>query len=328
MSSPPPSGAPQSPPQSPPQSLSPLRRLDALIYAIEQTLVTFAASVMVITVTLDILSRALQGVQSEPSLTLLSLAGLLPSRLPAGVTATSSLLAPALAALSVFGFGWAAAASRLREAAAGGEPPAQGAALKAGLIALLTSYVLCVIVYQAPSWAVCAGLSLLGLGAVALSALRAGAHGAAGGLAVGALVSAWLASKLPQDYIWSQELSLILLAWVAFVGGSMATYQHKHIEISALAKVIPAKARPWVRPVSLLVTALFSGYVAALMGISAFGPMGSLASGEVRPATGIPSWVILLAGVTSFGMIALRSFAYGVMLFLDPRALPEKEQSH
>lgn len=310
----------------------PLRRLDAAVYAAEQALVTLAAAVMVTTVTLDILSRALRGAQSEPAVSALSLFGLLPSQLPAGVTPTFALLPPLLSALAAFGFGWGAFSAR-RRGLEGAETAAKtgsgrGAALRAGGLALALTYALCVLVYQAPSWLVCAALALAGLGAAAWRAWAAGERGAAGGLGAAAVVTAWLAAALPQDYIWSQELSLILLAWVAFVGGSMATYQHKHIEISALAKLIPARARPLVRPVSLIATALFSGYVALLMGVSAFGPMGSLASGEVRPATGIPSWVILLAGVASFGMIALRSLSYGVAGLLDPQSLPEKEASH
>jgi len=314
---------------------SPLRRLDAGLYAAEQALVTLAAAVMVITVTLDILARALRGAQTEPALSALSLFGLLPSQLPAGVTPTGALLPPLLAALAAFGFGWGAVASRRRAArgAAGagageGAGSDRAAALKAGALSLALTYALCVAVYQAPSWVVCSALALLGLGAAAWGAWREGRPAAAGGLAALALVTAWLASRLPQDYIWSQELSLILLAWVAFLGGSMATYQHKHIEISALGKLVPPRARPLVRPAGLLATALFSGYVALLMGVGAFGPTGSLASGEVRPATGVPSWVILFAGVVSFGLIALRSLAYSLAAFRDPQALPEKENTH
>ena len=129
---------------------------------------------------------------------------------------------------------------------------------------------------------------------------------------------AWASLSLPQGYIWSQELSLILLAWVAFLGASMATFQNKHIQISALAGLIPRNLKPYVRPLGLIITSLFCAYITTSLSMSVFGDKGSFMSGEVRPATGIPAWVILFSGVVSFGLITVRSFAYGIWGVLHP----------
>jgi TRAP-type C4-dicarboxylate transport system permease small subunit len=326
-----PNPSPPSPPSSAP--LSPLRRLDELIFTFEGALVSFAAATMVLTVTLDILFRALKGAQTAPLAQALTLWGLTET---APETSETSYLTPLLLTLVTFGFGWGVYASAHRgqegtseSAQEGGSKSAiQRRALLVGALTTLGLFAFSVLVRSAPSWLVCTGLTLIAGGLLTARAHRGQQAQQAVGFAIGAALTAWFATKLPQGYIWSQELSLILLAWLAFVGGSMATYQQKHIEISALAKLIPAKLQPWVRPVSLAVTGLFSAYVCALLFEGAFGEKGSWASGEVRPATQIPTWVILLSGVVSFGMIALRSLAYRVALLRDPQALPEKEELH
>ena len=306
---------------TPPEPTSGWRAVDARLFRLEGALVTFAAAAMVATVTLDILFRALKGAQTAPLAQLLTLWG------SVGPTPAADLPvsygAPLTFALLSFGFGWGVYRASHR-----GEEGASAQAIKVGALTLIGLYAFSVALRNTPSWLMCAGLSLVAGGALVAHALKRGEAAQAGGLGLATLVTAGLSTKLPQDYIWSQELSLILLAWLAFVGGSMATYQQKHIEISALAKVIPERLRPWVRPLSLAVTGLVSAYVCALLFESAFGARGSWVSGEVRPATQIPTWVILLAGVVSFGLIALRSLLYSVALFRDPQSLPEKEDLH
>jgi len=299
----------------------PFARLDALIFDLERAIVTVAAIAMVTTVTLDILFRSLKGLSSRPLIDLFSLFGLI-APLP-DIPLEQNLTSFGAFLLVSYGFGWGVYRSAHR-----GEEAAARVAHKAGALSLVGLIALCVVIRYVPSWFVCGGLCLAG-GALMARRLWAAGRGAqaASTLAVG-VVATWLCRSLPQDYIWSQELSLILLAWLAFVGGSMATYQHKHIEISALSKLVPERLRCWVRPMSLIATGLFSAYVCALLTESAFGPTGSYVSGEVRPATQIPTWIILLAGVFAFGMIAIRSVAYGVTALRDPHNQPEKEALH
>ncbi|MEE2789501.1 MAG: TRAP transporter small permease subunit, partial [Myxococcota bacterium] len=73
-------------------------------------------------------------------------------------------------------------------------------------------------------------------------------------LAVTIVWAGWYGcAQLPTDivtggmqlgYVWSQELALILLAWVAFIGASMATRAGRHIQVDALSKILPARVRP------------------------------------------------------------------------------------
>jgi len=303
------------------EAVSPLRRLDAMIFELEKVIVTISAVAMVTTVSLDILFRALKGLQSRPLIDLFSLFGLI-APLP-DIPLERNLLSFCLFLLFSYGFGWGVYRSAHR-----GEEGASREAHKAGAFSLALLITVCVVVRYVPSWFVCGSLSAVTGVAVAWLQWGRGLKSHAGLSLAGGVLGAWLCRSLPQDYIWSQELSLILLSWLAFVGGSMATYQHKHIEISALSKLIPASLSPWVRPLSLMATGLFSLYVCALLTESAFGATGSYISGEVRPATQIPTWIILLSGVFAFGMIALRSIGYSVAGLLDPSSLAEKEAVH
>ena len=84
------------------------------------------------------------------------------------------------------------------------------------------------------------------------------------------------------------------------------------------AKLIPEAYRARAESTGLILTGLFAGYLMISLFGSVFGPMGSYHSGEVRPSTGIPAWVILFSGVVSFTMITARSFAYGARALNSP----------
>jgi TRAP-type C4-dicarboxylate transport system permease small subunit len=188
-----------------------------------------------------------------------------------------------------------------------------------GVAAVGLSYGFVQFIVTQPSWLVC--LVLLNLGCVGFlidAARRKDWLASALAVAVAALGSK-ACTLLPQDYIWSQELSLMLLAWMAFMGGSMATRVGKHIQVDALSRLIPATLRPWSHALGLVVTTVFCAYLTALAYEHVFGPTGDYASGEVRPSTGIPAWTIILAMVVSFGVMTVRLAAKSIDALLNPR---------
>ena len=297
-------------------NISFLKRVDDLCYALEQRLVTIAALLMTTTVCLDIVYRSLNGQQSQPFVSLISLFGAFGEVDP---NLKTSLVPTIALFLAPFGLGWAVYASLHR-----GEVNNGKSAVIHGFLWSVGAYVLAVAIYALPSCYVCMLLSLLVGGLI--SYRSEGKERLMNSLLT--LLVAWGALSLPQGYIWSQELSLILLAWVAFLGASMATYQNKHIQISALAGLIPQGLKPYVRPIGLIATSLFTAYIASSLTMSVFGDKGSFASGETRPATGIPAWVILFSGVIAFTLITVRSFAYGVWAFMNPHEQNKEELSH
>ncbi|MCS6798927.1 MAG: TRAP transporter small permease [Myxococcota bacterium] len=62
-------------------------------------------------------------------------------------------------------------------------------------------------------------------------------------------------------YGWAQELSLLLLLWVGFLGMSICAYAGKHMRLEAFERLLPAG---WARPVhaaGFLLAALFCAYL-------------------------------------------------------------------
>ena len=298
------------------QSFATLRRIDQVIFTLEQRLVSVAAMLMTTTVCLDIIYRSLKGQQSEPFFSIMNLYGSSAKQ----ITELPFSIAPVISLVLVpFGLGWAVYASLHR-----GEEGNVNKALINGVWWSLGGVFSALLIYHCPSKYVCLLLCVIVGGLISFK--TEGMERLING-ALTALVGVGCLS-LPQGYIWSQELSLILLAWVAFLGASMATFQNKHIQISALVGLIPEKFKPYIRPIGLIATSLFCAYITISLSMSVFGSKGSFFSGETRPATGIPAWVILFSGVVSFTLITLRSFAYGFWGLMHPDQQPEEELGH
>ena len=279
-------------------------------------------TVMTVTVCLDITHRALMSQQSEHFLSLIHLFGLLERHIS---TTTTSDISPILTLLGApWVIGWAVYASQHR-----GEERVAARAARHGVLWIVGALVGALALYHVPSSLICAAL------------------GVASGIFIGArdrtlltrpltllgLIAyqgcvIYLSLQAPRDYIWSQELSLILLAWVAFLGSSMATHLHKHIQIKAFFGLYPERFKPYVIAYGLFLTALFAAYLTLSLGYSVFGESGSFYSGERRPATKIPGWVILFSGVVSFALICARSLFYAIMIIRDPSEAPRDGESH
>ena len=298
-----------------PASASALKRLDVFVFRCETVLVTVAALIMTSTVCLDIFSRLLRSQQSFEFAWVMSGFGLFsdaPSSLESSILPVIALLTiPLLLGSSSY------------SAQHRGEDGLRARALIHGLWWTLGVIFSSIFICQAPSRVVCFALSI-GVGG-ALIYKRVGSPLFIGILS--ALLS-WGAWQLPQGYIWSQELSLILLAWVAFLGASMATHEHKHIKVSAFAKLIPTSLRGHAESIGLILTGLFAAYLAISLFGSVFGARGSYVSGETRPSTGLPAWIILFAGVVAFTTVTARSLAYGVHGLLNAQSDTLSVDSH
>jgi TRAP-type C4-dicarboxylate transport system permease small subunit len=299
--------------------------VDAGVHAVERVAITAALLAMTATVTLDIAFRAFKSPRSQIADKLEAVIGWIAGPVGEGLSAAlHGWVAPGLIALATFGCGWAALAAA-RHARGQTTPRILGAGAGLATLALGWGFVQALVRLES-RW-VCLGLLALGCLAYAVYALRNRQWG--GLLVVLALggLGGWGCTFLRQDYIWSQELSLILLAWVAFLGGSMATRTKQHIVVDALARAVPKPVQPWTRALGLLATTLACAFVVVLAYEHIFGPRGDWASGELRPATGIPAWTITMAALVSFALMALRFGAQTVDAFLHPRP-PEQRQIH
>ena len=107
----------------------------------------------------------------------------------------------------------------------------------------------------------------------------------------------------------------------------MATRAGRHIQVDALSKVVPNQLRPWTRAIGLTIATLFCAYLTYLAYIHVFGATGDFYGGEIRPATRLPAWVIILSAIVSFGLMTIRFGAMSVDAFMDRRP-PSEELLH
>jgi TRAP-type C4-dicarboxylate transport system permease small subunit len=63
---------------------------------------------------------------------------------------------------------------------------------------------------------------------------------------------------MPNGFIWSQPLALVLTLWVGFFGASMCTHDNKHLRVEAVQRFLPESVRPLIGFVSGVVTTTFT----------------------------------------------------------------------
>lgn len=81
------------------------------------------------------------------------------------------------------------------------------------------------------------------------------------------------ASLLGRSFPWAQELSILLFAWIVFLGAGVLTRWGGHIAIDIIAERLPAAAQRWLKVVyavlALLLVAVlvyFGGQMALFVG--------------------------------------------------------------
>lgn len=302
-----------------------LGTLDGALYAFEKAFVTVAGLVMTFTVTLGIIYRSFATPRSRIGELI---AGIMTEGEgqpdPALLEQLNTTTVPIILALTAFACGWGMYAARRRRVDRPG-PKWWGPIW--GAVALIGAYGLIQFVVAVPSrWVTLTALEAGMLGYLAYSLKTGQRAGIALAILFGAL-GGWACTLLPEGYTWAEELALILLAWMAFLGASMATRVQRHIVVDALARAMPDKLAVYARALGLLITAVICLYVAALGYQAIFGPRGDLVSGEIRPATGLPAWTITASVAFAFAFMGARFLIYALHAFLHP-SLPERQVSH
>lgn len=303
----------------------PLQLIDDGIYRVERTFVTLAALLMTVTVTLDIIYRSFATQESQLSKKLQTMLGWFGAeKSQSQYEMLRDYVSPALLIGLTFVTGWAIfSATRTRREKA---TPA-GLGMAVGAASVVAGYAFVQFVVKVPSKWVCMILLLVGCAAYVLYAIREADWPGVLLTAIVAVMGSWGALQMPAQYIWSQELSLILLAWMAFIGASMATRAERHITVDALGRLIPKSLRPYSRALGLLATAIFCMYMTYLSYEHVFGPTGDYALGEKRPSTQIPAWTIILSVLVAFVLMSGRFLAKAIDGFINPK-VPEQELTH
>ncbi len=136
--------------------------------------------------------------------------------------------------------------------------------------------------------------------------------------ALGIVAAGWLGMEafvriLPNGLVWSQTLGLVFMLWVACIGASLATYEHRHLALDLGAKVWPKKILPFTQALGNGVTALFCltlGVLAIFSIRSHYGDWHDTGgAGGIFAALPVPKWIAFLAMPTGFFIMAARFFA-------------------
>jgi len=299
--------------------------VDEAVYRTEVALVTIAALVMTATVSLAILHRSFESSDSLLAKKLLAFLGLFGvENTPDNQVFLTTWVTPAILCGIIYFVSrsiFVAAATRR------GRVLSRRNGILAGGGGIIFAYLLLQVILSVSSRWVCTGLVLLGCSAWLYQSIR-DKRRLDSILAVLLAYGGYLAcATLRPGYSWAQELSLILLAWMAFLGASMATRSRRHIQVDALSKLVPHRFRPWSRALGLTIATLFCAYLTYLAYRHVFGANGDFYGGELRPATRLPAWVIILSALVSFGLMTLRFGAMSIDAYCRPR-MPDEEVIH
>lgn len=292
-----------------PQAARPLARLDALTYAVERGLITGALLLMTFTYCLQIAHREMRAqVNAFDRLALrihgFGSVGEAPADVLARVTGRETPIALAIVA---FVMALLALRTRARVGLAPDAPSPPGSwpkRLGLAVALVLLAWGFFELVAVTPSRWMCLG-SLAVVTVMALHrALTTAAYAGAASVVLGAAPVAWFfATHVEEQYLWSVELSSVLLMYVGFLGASMATRDRKHIRVDAVRKKMSPRQLPLYNAVGGLVTILFCIF---LGGLALHFLIGKVERGGTMQASGLPDWVISLPIAVALAIMVVR----------------------
>lgn len=167
---------------------------------------------------------------------------------------------------------------------------------------------------------------LLGIAAYYGRAIRAWVR-LTSGLVGGVFVALYFIDKTNDTYGWNAGFSAVLLMYVAFLGGSMATRDGRHIRVDAIRKALKGRAYHLYEAVSLFFTIIFTAFL-FWMALDYTGLLAATA--VVHADSGLPQWIVALPITIAFLLIGCRftvQFFYSVGAWRrgEPAPTPQVE---
>jgi TRAP-type C4-dicarboxylate transport system permease small subunit len=270
-----------------------VRRLDQLVYRVEQWIVVTALLVMSLVVFLDVVHRRYTDPESKVAAKLAGLVGIEPPSISWQVLQDLSTWAIPLGCV---GLGYLAVRTAASRPLWPGRPPRPPAS-RARAVGISVAIV-------AGAWA--AMRLLFGSGDVhAIETCAAG--------------FAFDCGLFPNGFVWSQPFALVLTLWVGFLGASMATRQNRHLKVEALQRVLPERLRRVAGLLSGLATAGFCLLLAWLavryVGYQRDDWLASDRLGALYDGIDLAKWQGSLVLPLAYGIMALRFIGSGVLAF-------------
>jgi len=110
---------------------------------------------------------------------------------------------------------------------------------------------------------------------------------------------------IPRGFTWSQELSLMMLLWIGFLGASVCAHEGKHLRMEAFDKILPPGIRRWITAVGFIAAAAFSLFLAYLGYDYVTGPAAATESAQM----GISDRLSIVSVPIAFAITTLRFIA-------------------
>jgi len=119
---------------------------------------------------------------------------------------------------------------------------------------------------------------------------------------------------------WAEELTLYLMVWIVFIGGSIIVRTRGHIAVDVVPNFISGRAN---RRLKLAVTMVSFAFFVCLLYYSAQHTLRIRSSGQVMPAMQRPMWLAYLAMPVGSLLMGIRTLQVAVRIWTNP-ALGEK----
>jgi TRAP-type C4-dicarboxylate transport system permease small subunit len=134
----------------------------------------------------------------------------------------------------------------------------------------------------------------------------------------GALLKGFV-TVMPNGLVWSQTMGLVLMLWIAVVGASMATHEHRHLSLDLGSKLWPKSVLPKVQAIGNTITALFCFFLAVVSVISLRKHLGDWqdtdGAGGHFAALALPKWIAFAVMPPGFAIMGARFIAQAIESF-------------
>jgi TRAP-type C4-dicarboxylate transport system permease small subunit len=291
-----------------------VRRIDDLIFRAEEAIVVTSLIAMAVMVFLDVVYRRLDSQDSKVGAVLARIAGI---EDPATRGLVDGTVAPIVGLVVGLGLIWFAFWTAERHT---GAPLMAGRGGKLGLTVLTAAIVagFCGLMITVPSkyvYLLVYAVGVLLWGAPKVRNKPDGWQVELGivGLVVTPLYAFLALAYFPEGYTWSQELSLMLLLWIGFLGASVCAHEGRHLRMEAFDKVLPERFARYIHAVGFFATAAFCAFMMVLGYRYVFDPeTGMRAIGGLSAQMRIPDWLSTLGVPIAFALTMLRFLGAGI----------------
>lgn len=123
--------------------------------------------------------------------------------------------------------------------------------------------------------------------------------------------------------IWTEEISLIAMVWLAYIGASLSVIRRRHLRIEILPQLLFKKKAQ--KMMLIIANVAFFGFAVFVTYGTYEMTMLALRTNQVFAATGISKWVSIAATPVSFSLIAVRLVQDTIKLISEYKTMPNGE---